>query len=203
MIVRAHANLWRRGSRTQNHVNVPLLFNVLYKSAPFSWPQPYSRPLSTCTVGLSPAVYCRSHVAPRALSHTYLRWDTASTPSLRPPCLSPVPVKSLWFTCTRGKTCQFNSFPTAFSPIRFDNITQRRMLASNTFRSCLDNNNSRCGTDADERNDDTELNELEDGEDEDKPTEIVLHESDLEEQFVRGSGPGGQKINKSSVCVVR
>ncbi|CAG8516758.1 5519_t:CDS:2, partial [Ambispora gerdemannii] len=30
---------------------------------------------------------------------------------------------------------------------------------------------------------------------------IVLNESDLEESFIRGSGPGGQKINKSSICV--
>lgn len=30
-----------------------------------------------------------------------------------------------------------------------------------------------------------------------------VREADLEEQFVRGSGPGGQKINKSAVCVVR
>jgi len=28
-----------------------------------------------------------------------------------------------------------------------------------------------------------------------------LNESDLEEKFVRGSGPGGQKINKTSSCV--
>lgn len=27
-------------------------------------------------------------------------------------------------------------------------------------------------------------------------------EDDLEEQFVRGSGPGGQKINKTACCVV-
>lgn len=30
----------------------------------------------------------------------------------------------------------------------------------------------------------------------------VLHEDDLEEQFVRGSGPGGQATNKTSNCVV-
>lgn len=30
----------------------------------------------------------------------------------------------------------------------------------------------------------------------------VLHEEDLEEQFVRGSGPGGQATNKTSNCVV-
>lgn len=29
-----------------------------------------------------------------------------------------------------------------------------------------------------------------------------LLETDLEEQFVRGSGPGGQKINKTASCVV-
>lgn len=29
-----------------------------------------------------------------------------------------------------------------------------------------------------------------------------IREEDLEESFVRGSGPGGQKINKTSVCVV-
>ena len=28
-----------------------------------------------------------------------------------------------------------------------------------------------------------------------------LHEKDLEEKFVRSSGPGGQKVNKSSTCV--
>lgn len=30
----------------------------------------------------------------------------------------------------------------------------------------------------------------------------TLNEDDLEEQFVKGSGPGGQKINKTSSCVV-
>lgn len=30
----------------------------------------------------------------------------------------------------------------------------------------------------------------------------VLNEKDLEEQFVRGSGPGGQAVNKTSNCVV-
>lgn len=29
-----------------------------------------------------------------------------------------------------------------------------------------------------------------------------LVEGDLEEQFVRGSGPGGQSVNKTSNCVV-
>jgi peptide chain release factor len=29
-----------------------------------------------------------------------------------------------------------------------------------------------------------------------------IAEDDLEEQFVRGSGPGGQKINKTSICVI-
>lgn len=30
----------------------------------------------------------------------------------------------------------------------------------------------------------------------------VLNENDLDEQFVRGSGPGGQAVNKTSNCVV-
>lgn len=30
----------------------------------------------------------------------------------------------------------------------------------------------------------------------------VMHEKDLQEMHVRGSGPGGQKINKTSNCVV-
>lgn len=30
----------------------------------------------------------------------------------------------------------------------------------------------------------------------------LILEDDLEEQFVRGSGPGGQKINKTASCVV-
>ncbi|XP_026115793.1 mitochondrial translation release factor in rescue [Carassius auratus] len=30
----------------------------------------------------------------------------------------------------------------------------------------------------------------------------VVHEEDLDEQFVRGSGPGGQATNKTSNCVV-
>lgn len=42
-----------------------------------------------------------------------------------------------------------------------------------------------------------------DGENEEEDGSIKLREIDLEEQFIRGSGPGGQKINKSSVCVVR
>lgn len=41
-----------------------------------------------------------------------------------------------------------------------------------------------------------------DDNDSDEETGYTLRETDLEEQFVRGSGPGGQKINKSSVCVV-
>lgn len=31
---------------------------------------------------------------------------------------------------------------------------------------------------------------------------LGIREEDLDESFVRGSGPGGQKINKTSVCVV-
>lgn len=30
---------------------------------------------------------------------------------------------------------------------------------------------------------------------------LGIHEEDLEEKFIRASGPGGQKINKTSVCV--
>ena len=30
---------------------------------------------------------------------------------------------------------------------------------------------------------------------------ITISEDDLEEKFVRGSGPGGQKVNKTSNCV--
>lgn len=32
-------------------------------------------------------------------------------------------------------------------------------------------------------------------------TALGLHEEDIEEAFIRGSGPGGQKINKASICV--
>lgn len=32
--------------------------------------------------------------------------------------------------------------------------------------------------------------------------ELDVRESDLEERFIRGSGSGGQKINKTSSCVV-
>lgn len=32
--------------------------------------------------------------------------------------------------------------------------------------------------------------------------EPVLRENDLEEEFVRGSGPGGQSVNKTANCVV-
>mmetsp|Transcript_36495 Transcript_36495/g.91478 ORF Transcript_36495/g.91478 Transcript_36495/m.91478 type:complete len:177 (-) Transcript_36495:82-612(-) len=32
-------------------------------------------------------------------------------------------------------------------------------------------------------------------------TEIILHDEELEESFVKGSGRGGQKINKTSNCV--
>jgi protein subunit release factor B len=32
-------------------------------------------------------------------------------------------------------------------------------------------------------------------------TDLEIHEEDLEEKFVRGSGRGGQKVNKSSTCV--
>jgi protein subunit release factor B len=31
---------------------------------------------------------------------------------------------------------------------------------------------------------------------------LGIFESDIEEQFVRSSGPGGQKVNKASTCVV-
>ncbi len=31
---------------------------------------------------------------------------------------------------------------------------------------------------------------------------LGVREADLEEQFVRSPGPGGQKVNKSSTCVV-
>lgn len=30
----------------------------------------------------------------------------------------------------------------------------------------------------------------------------VISEDDLEERFVRGSGPGGQSVNKTANCVV-
>lgn len=33
------------------------------------------------------------------------------------------------------------------------------------------------------------------------PKPIILNESDLDEQFIRGSGHGGQKINKNMSCV--
>ena len=32
--------------------------------------------------------------------------------------------------------------------------------------------------------------------------EICVFQDDLEEQFVKGGGPGGQSINKTSNCVV-
>jgi protein subunit release factor B len=32
--------------------------------------------------------------------------------------------------------------------------------------------------------------------------ECKLYEKDIEEKFVRSSGPGGQKVNKSSTCVL-
>lgn len=35
-----------------------------------------------------------------------------------------------------------------------------------------------------------------------KMTELLILEKDLEEQFVRGSGKGGQKKNKTSNCVI-
>lgn len=31
--------------------------------------------------------------------------------------------------------------------------------------------------------------------------EVILDESDLEEKFIKGFGPGGQSVNKSSNCV--
>ncbi len=31
--------------------------------------------------------------------------------------------------------------------------------------------------------------------------ELNVNEGDLEERFIRSSGPGGQKVNKSSTCV--
>ena len=31
--------------------------------------------------------------------------------------------------------------------------------------------------------------------------EVHLNEDDMEEKFIKGSGPGGQKVNKSSNCV--
>ncbi|XP_045441503.1 mitochondrial translation release factor in rescue [Pipistrellus kuhlii] len=36
----------------------------------------------------------------------------------------------------------------------------------------------------------------------DRPAPFSLEESDLEEQFVKGHGPGGQATNKTSNCVV-
>ena len=35
----------------------------------------------------------------------------------------------------------------------------------------------------------------------DRMYELNVKEDDLEERFVRSSGPGGQKVNKSSTCV--
>lgn len=31
--------------------------------------------------------------------------------------------------------------------------------------------------------------------------EVHLNEDDMEEKFIKGSGPGGQKVNKSNNCV--
>lgn len=79
------------------------------------------------------------------------------------------------------------------SETQLSQSVQRRSLASSTSKS----------TDRDDgasRDVDGECNE-EDADSGD--TEFEIRESDLEEQFVRGSGPGGQKINKTSVCVVR
>ena len=36
----------------------------------------------------------------------------------------------------------------------------------------------------------------------DKSRLPVLNEDDLEEQFIKGSGPGGQNVNKSTNCVL-
>lgn len=36
----------------------------------------------------------------------------------------------------------------------------------------------------------------------DRPALLALAESDLDEQFVKGHGPGGQATNKTSNCVV-
>lgn len=36
----------------------------------------------------------------------------------------------------------------------------------------------------------------------DRPALLSLEESELEEQFVKGHGPGGQATNKTSNCVV-
>lgn len=33
-------------------------------------------------------------------------------------------------------------------------------------------------------------------------TKLRIHEEDLQEEFIRGSGPGGQKVNKTSSTVV-
>ncbi len=35
----------------------------------------------------------------------------------------------------------------------------------------------------------------------DRMRELNVNESDLEESFIRSSGPGGQKVNKTSSCV--
>ena len=35
----------------------------------------------------------------------------------------------------------------------------------------------------------------------DKMKALGIHEKDIEEQFVRSSGSGGQKVNKTSTCV--
>ncbi len=35
----------------------------------------------------------------------------------------------------------------------------------------------------------------------DRMRELNVKEDDLEERFIRSSGPGGQKVNKSSICV--
>ena len=36
----------------------------------------------------------------------------------------------------------------------------------------------------------------------DRMRELNVKEDDLEEQFIRSSGPGGQKVNKTSTCVL-
>lgn len=164
---------------------------------------PISRPVSDNISRRTVAYLCSTSPFARLANNTLLRFQRGNcvVPLQRSRSFLSVPLSTRLsfigpYSLPHGKTCNerfVHSPDLPELPLRLKGSVQRRLLASFTSTSP--------GRDDDESWDDDGVG------DEDNAssgeTTIEIRESDLEEQFVRGSGPGGQKINKSSVCVVR
>lgn len=178
-------------------------FQFHVKGSSSTSPNPISRSFSDNIVPRTAAYLCSTTPFTRPANDTLSRFQKGNcvvslrrlSSFLSVPLSSRVSLISSYLLphCKTGNERSIQPPALLEFPSRFNGSTQRRLLASLTSTSP--------GRDDDGSWDDDRVTDEDDasrGE-----TTIEIRESDLEEQFVRGSGPGGQKINKSSVCVVR